>query len=182
MNPHLWYDRQGQPMDTATVNRLLGDMEYKRIAKTNIKSASDPAIDWDVSTVWLGLDHSFGDGPPIIFETMVFGDGDGDQYMQRYATEEQARAGHAETVSLIAATVPDEQIADVPDVPRKEASGSEAAEPELSVGAHLHRWGQWQDGTATYDSPLLPKLGTWKGPVQTRRCGKCGKTEIRKVT
>ncbi|WP_166903861.1 hypothetical protein [Mycobacterium sp. DL440] len=27
-----------------------------------------------VSTVWLGLNHSFtDDGPPIIFETMVFG-------------------------------------------------------------------------------------------------------------
>lgn len=118
MNPHLWYDRQGQPIDTATANRLLGDMGYKRIAKTNIKSASDPAIDWDVSTVWLGVDHSFGDGPPIIFETMVFGNGDGDQYMQRYVTEEQARAGHAETVALVAATVPDETVADLDEWPK----------------------------------------------------------------
>lgn len=29
--------------------------------------------DWEVSTVFLGLDHCFiGDGPPILFETMVF--------------------------------------------------------------------------------------------------------------
>lgn len=26
-----------------------------------------------VSTVFLGLDHQFGDGPPLLFETMVFG-------------------------------------------------------------------------------------------------------------
>lgn len=25
-----------------------------------------------LSTVWLGLDHSFGSGPPLIFETMLF--------------------------------------------------------------------------------------------------------------
>lgn len=29
--------------------------------------------DWSVSTVFLGLDHSFNpDGPPILFETMLF--------------------------------------------------------------------------------------------------------------
>lgn len=108
-----WYDRQGNPLDTTTADRLLGDMTYKRVARTRVTSASDPSIDWDVSTVWLGTNHNFtNDGPPIIFETMVFGSGDGDQYMQRYATEEQARAGHAETVTLVAATVPDEQITD----------------------------------------------------------------------
>jgi len=110
---HLWYDRQGQPLDADTANRLLGNMEYARVARTRITSASDPDTEWDVSTVWLGVNYSFGEGPPIIFETMVFGSGDGDQYMQRYSTEEQARAGHAETVTLVAATVPDELIADV---------------------------------------------------------------------
>lgn len=29
--------------------------------------------DCDVSTVFLGLDHQYGDGPPILWETMVFG-------------------------------------------------------------------------------------------------------------
>jgi hypothetical protein len=28
--------------------------------------------EWCVSTVFLGLDHQFGDGPPILFETMIF--------------------------------------------------------------------------------------------------------------
>jgi hypothetical protein len=48
-----------------------------------------------VSTVFLGLDHRFvGDGPPLLFETMVFRDGDGDEQM-RYATWAEAEAGHA---------------------------------------------------------------------------------------
>lgn len=28
--------------------------------------------DYIVSTVDLGLDHSFGDGPPLYYETMIF--------------------------------------------------------------------------------------------------------------
>lgn len=176
----IWYDRQGQPLSMEQANTLLGDMHYKRVALTDITSASDPGIDYRISTVWLGLDHNFGGGAPILFETMVFGFDGADNYMQRYSTEEEARAGHAETLTVVAATVPDEQITELDDWPKPEASG-EATEPEPSIGPHLHRWGQWQDGVATYDSPLLPKLGAWKGPVQTRRCAKCGKTELRKA-
>ena len=46
-----------------------------------------------VSTVFLGLDHSFGSGEPLLFETLIFGgphDGEG----KRYATREQAMVGH----------------------------------------------------------------------------------------
>jgi hypothetical protein len=50
----------------------------------------------EVSTVFLGLDYNFaGIGPPILFETMIFG-GDDDGFMQRYATYDEALAGHAE--------------------------------------------------------------------------------------
>ena len=46
-----------------------------------------------VSTVFLGLDHGFGRGEPVLFETMVFGGShDGDQ--KRYATWDEAVAGH----------------------------------------------------------------------------------------
>ncbi len=49
----------------------------------------------EVSTVFLGLDHSFGGGgEPVLFETMVFGDGGGDEIQQRYCTLEEAKAGH----------------------------------------------------------------------------------------
>jgi hypothetical protein len=38
-----------------------------------------------ISTVFLGLDHSYFAGPPILFETMVFG-GEYDEHQQRYTT------------------------------------------------------------------------------------------------
>jgi hypothetical protein len=54
-----------------------------------------------VSTVFLGIDHDFSkDGPPILFETMVFG-GERDQEQERYATWEEAEDGHAKFVSLM---------------------------------------------------------------------------------
>ncbi len=47
-----------------------------------------------VSTVFLGLDHSFGSGPPMLFETMVFHDGRTGVCCERYATWDDAVAGH----------------------------------------------------------------------------------------
>lgn len=46
-----------------------------------------------ISTVFIGIDHSFGFGAPLLFETMVFnGPLDGDQ--DRFANWDQAEAGH----------------------------------------------------------------------------------------
>lgn len=50
-----------------------------------------------VSTVFLGLDHSFGVGPPLLFESMVFA-GQRAIDQRRYATVEEAKAGHNELV------------------------------------------------------------------------------------
>jgi hypothetical protein len=52
-----------------------------------------------VSTVLLGIDHSFGEAVPILFETMIFG-GDHDDYQRRYHTRAEAEAGHQEAVAL----------------------------------------------------------------------------------
>ena len=59
--------------------------------------------DYWVSTVFLGIDHNWGAGNPILFETMVFDNGRSetllggseyhptiDNYFQRYSTWEQA--------------------------------------------------------------------------------------------
>ena len=53
-----------------------------------------------VSTVFLGLDHSFSDGEPILFETMIFG-GEHDEYQERYSTWEEAEAGHKRALAKV---------------------------------------------------------------------------------
>lgn len=55
-----------------------------------------------VSTVWLGFDHQFGKGRPLIFESMVFmhtGKHLGkDLDQKRYSTEAEAIEGHKKLV------------------------------------------------------------------------------------
>lgn len=56
-----------------------------------------------VSTVFLGLDHRFvSDGPPILFETMVFG-GAMDGYQDRYCTWKEASLYHDLVVGQVEA-------------------------------------------------------------------------------
>lgn len=51
-----------------------------------------------ISTVWLGLDHQFGIGKPLIFETMVFGENREELDIERYSTLEEAKDGHKRMV------------------------------------------------------------------------------------
>lgn len=51
-----------------------------------------------ISTVFLGLDHAFNGGPPILFETMVF-DGPLDGLQLRYRSWDEAVATHDRIVA-----------------------------------------------------------------------------------
>lgn len=87
MTHYILKDRKAVPADLMTWARMLESGESRNVANTMIGGIR-------VSTVFLGLDHSFGGGPPLLFETMVFG-GPLDQDQDRYTTWEQAEAGHA---------------------------------------------------------------------------------------
>lgn len=56
--------------------------------------------DVEVSTVFLGLDHSFMSKIPILWETMIFG-GEYDNYQERYKSYEEALIGHQKALDLI---------------------------------------------------------------------------------
>ena len=52
-----------------------------------------------VSTVFLVINHAFGSGPPVLFETMICRNGVwGEQW--RYHTLQEAQQGHAEAVAI----------------------------------------------------------------------------------
>ena len=61
--------------------------------------AKDKVGDATVSTIFLGLDHSFGSSPPVLWETMIFG-GEYDEHQERYASRAEALAGHSRAVAL----------------------------------------------------------------------------------
>lgn len=109
-----YYDIDGTPIaDTLTWGRL---MEKRREdGSFRIGEITLPNGIW-ISTVWLGLDHRWGMGPPLFFETMVFGlpkrqqvvfgeemDVRDELDMQRYSTLAQAQAGHDAMVKKWAA-------------------------------------------------------------------------------
>ena len=56
--------------------------------------------DVTVSTVFLGLDHQYGEGPPLLFETMIFG-GPLDKSMWRYSSWDDAETGHKAAVRKV---------------------------------------------------------------------------------
>ena len=55
-----------------------------------------------VSTVFLGIDHGFGQGAPVVFETMTFGE-PFEQLCWRYTSQDAAEAGHARIVAALIA-------------------------------------------------------------------------------
>lgn len=65
----------------------------RQVGRTQVGDAS-------VSTVHLVIDHSFGQGPPLIYETMIFG-GEHDEFQTRYSTRSEAEAGHAAIVKAL---------------------------------------------------------------------------------
>lgn len=94
---HMILDKSGPTpvMVKATLDewaKWLNDGEGRIVGKDDLSS------DVRVSTVCLGLDHSFGEGEPLWFETMVFG-GPLDQEQDRYSTWDEAVKGHEAMVA-----------------------------------------------------------------------------------
>lgn len=96
-----WILRDHQPVwvSDAEYYAFSGDFKNMHVAETHLGTRR-------VSTVFLGIDHNFGGSdPPILFETMIFeGDSYSDLYCDRYATWEQAVAGHAKAVGMLGGT------------------------------------------------------------------------------
>lgn len=89
-----YYDRDG---------RVITLMEWVHKFETDDEKIVQQTRGEDgtlVSTVWLGINHNWGKGPPLIFETMVFG-GDHDGYQERHSTETEAIEGHEEACQLV---------------------------------------------------------------------------------
>lgn len=76
-------------------------MAWAKWFETGDRRVADETIgDARVSTVFLSLDHSYGEGPPMLFETMVFG-GPLDQEQDRCTTWDEAEAMHAAMVARV---------------------------------------------------------------------------------
>lgn len=84
----------GKPEPTDDV-KLWGE-EFEKNRTIRFEELDDISI----STVFLGMDHSFGAVEPVLFETMVFG-GKYDGHTVRYMTQEEAIIGHQAVVNMV---------------------------------------------------------------------------------
>ena len=113
----MFYDREGNPISHERYIELLTPAYESPEAHAKVKRVAGELVDDPegrehfVSTVWLGMDHGLScEGPPLIFETMVFEAAEGHAWFGpyhedvgeqwRYSTETQAREGHAVMVAL----------------------------------------------------------------------------------
>jgi len=89
-------DDDNKPVEASDIKKWAQFFESeKRVI------AQDQVRDARISTVFLGLDHNFmNEGPPILFETMIFGGRlDGEQY--RYSTYDEAINGHKTAIGMV---------------------------------------------------------------------------------
>lgn len=54
-----------------------------------------------VSTIFLGLDHNYFGGPPLLFETMIFPNEEFKYYQERYSTWDESMQGHLKAVKYV---------------------------------------------------------------------------------
>lgn len=83
--------------------RFMENIKIRKLAEWH-----SPANDIWVSTVFLGIDHQYGDGPPLLFETMVFRNGSGEE-CERCSNWDEAVAMHDEMVAKVEAELGPQQ-------------------------------------------------------------------------
>jgi len=89
----------GDPVSLEEWMRLHLDEESFQVGYSAVEVA---ALHFEVSTVWLGVDHS-GGARPLIYETMVLDSEGVSIFAVRYPDREAAAAGHEEAVAAVEA-------------------------------------------------------------------------------
>lgn len=89
-----WIEKDGVPVpvdDALTWAKYFASAD-RVVAQTTLGRLG-------VSTVFLGIDHNFsGVGPPLLYETMTFGEGVPEEFCARHATRVEAFAFHERVV------------------------------------------------------------------------------------
>ena len=100
----IWWmlkDGKPVPVDGFDVEfaKWYEDFSNRQTARTEVQDPRD-GTKVLISTVFLALDHGWDDGPPVLWETMIFGGSlDGEQW--RYRSEAEARVGHEAAVTQV---------------------------------------------------------------------------------
>ena len=96
-----WYildnNHKPVPADVLVAAQWMEDNQKRRIVK------QEYIDDIHISTVFLGLDHGMPwdkDKTPVLWETMIFGGTNDQEYQERYTSYEDALEGHKVAVQI----------------------------------------------------------------------------------
>ena len=107
----LFYLNEDHSIRPCELEECLEQLEYMR--KHSTKHLKDEEINgMRVSTVWLGIDHNYFGGRPLLFETMVFSDNKNyqERYCDRYSTWDEAIEGHKKAIQWVLDGCKDEMV------------------------------------------------------------------------
>lgn len=91
---YILKDRKPVPVESLEEWAKSYDITDRHVARDKIG-------DVEISTVFMGVNHRIhGDGPPLVFETMIFG-GAHDWHKTRASTWEEAEQQHAVAVAIV---------------------------------------------------------------------------------
>lgn len=110
-----------------------------------------------VSTVFLGTDHNWYGGPPILWETMTFGPEPWNECQWRWHTRDEAYAGHNRIVLALGEGRSPDSIDESEDRPARveDAQPGEADAATSAAGAPVAAGAPAQDPDAPpYASPF----------------------------
>jgi hypothetical protein len=85
-------------------NSILYEEWVTLFFATDRHVAHDSIGEYEVSTVWMGLDYSFGNGTPLIYETMIFGPDDLHGWQGHTPNRDAALACHDQALALVRET------------------------------------------------------------------------------
>lgn len=87
-------DKYGREIDLTTWGKLHSDTSYIMINQTTLFDGK-----W-ISTIWIGINHSFVVGKEMFFETIVFENENNLNaiHIERYTTLKEAKTGHKKVV------------------------------------------------------------------------------------
>ena len=98
MSAGLYILVDGIPVEETDVRKwgawFQGHTDERIVQQDRIETPNGTYL---LSTVFLAMDYSFGVGPPVLWETMLFSvDGKTEEHMERYTSREQAQQRHLE--------------------------------------------------------------------------------------
>ena len=95
------FDDSGRPVREPDITKwgvFLKDRKRRRVAADVLTINGEEVR---VSTVFLGMDHAWDGGPPVLWETMVFGGKLSEEQDRCAGNREQAEAMHARMLERV---------------------------------------------------------------------------------